>query len=980
VSAWRAGVSFDPNGPIPPGDPSFLGFGRRIAPILRLVGHPDRAQGTLLLGPRRSGRTSVLWRVQHAIATSSSGEAALRGAKVAMVDLSEARSDPDHAVRLAIESIGKSTGTIMKGVKTLARAVEKALANFYERLVIAVDNFEAVAPYLQRRHQEDIRASVLRQPRACYLIASSESLDECLEHFLERQSNSRDVMPNARFLEPLTLGETESGLAQLALSGLVARKWASFVHDKVGGFVEWVRMAFASLSDLDEETIHAGPDSLSRDGAAALIVSFRNRLAREWTQRAPRLPAKALWALQDLDRLGRCRQDLIDDLRRSGWLRVDHQDYSGALVREAVERNRWLDERLRSFPADPFDRMVLAIDRLNTHAWRLDPAGDDVVRDGRVMQRDAQPFLRRTTDTREAAGALVQALMAVLWDGTGGAGGMPRYLPDFVYDDPRSPVRRLKDWHDAFGSGLAPVMNWPSLGDTCRAVVIPFLEELAASYPWSDPGLGARLLAPGRPQIPPLPSTPRPGALPAPGPDGVFPPFLRGESVGAQIDQAESSSIDEGERSPPSAFDEELRLAVAAPAIPVATQPSEPPSPSTEVLIDTKLSGSRMAFRVLTGRDQGLVDDARADPRREGDPARTRSYLAIARPIITETGYHRSDAELAELEAEAAEMAKTSPLPPPSPVPAPAATWPPTPAPSIATPMSHPPAATQPVDLGIVVALQEEFRELLALSGPYTSHKDDLLTSYRFDRGPYRVVAAFVGDMGESQATRVTERLITLWQPTGIAVVGIAAGMHDDLRVGDVYVPPQAVQYLQDAKASPIKDDPSAFTFTPGPPAYRADHAYLEAVRTLEFDHPTVYRQWRADCCADLLALLTDAPTRERLFGDDLVRRELTLLADGHVATGPVVGAAPAFSAWIRSHDRNVKALEMESAAAMLAAQTRITPKRAFAIRGISDYGDPRKQVLDAIGGGSLRKYAMRNAVRFLWALFDAEALPKAPR
>ena len=47
-------------------------------------------------------------------------------------------------------------------------------------------------------------------------------------------------------------------------------------------------------------------------------------------------------------------------------------------------------------------------------------------------------------------------------------------------------------------------------------------------------------------------------------------------------------------------------------------------------------------------------------------------------------------------------------------------------------------------------------------------------------------------------------------------------------------------------------------------------------------------------------------------------------------------------------------------------------------LRGISDFGDDRKKELDAIGAGDLRRYAMGNAVRFLWGLLDAEERPRA--
>jgi nucleoside phosphorylase len=107
-------------------------------------------------------------------------------------------------------------------------------------------------------------------------------------------------------------------------------------------------------------------------------------------------------------------------------------------------------------------------------------------------------------------------------------------------------------------------------------------------------------------------------------------------------------------------------------------------------------------------------------------------------------------------------------------------------------------------------------------------------------------------------------------------------------------------------------------------------------VRAFEFDHPAAHKRWIADGAADLAKLLPDAAKRAALVADKQVRDDVRLLADGHVATGPIVGAARAFSDWIRTHDRNVKSLEMEAAAVLLAAQTRTEPKRALTIRVFS--------------------------------------------
>ncbi len=379
----------------------------------------------------------------------------------------------------------------------------------------------------------------------------------------------------------------------------------------------------------------------------------------------------------------------------------------------------------------------------------------------------------------------------------------------------------------------------------------------------------------------------------------------------------------------------------------------------------------------------------------EGNLAPAREHLTKAHRIVDETGYHRRDGELNELKRRCGEvslvpsrpdnLAFFSPSNPgcatdtastpgmqreADPAPLPPAHTPP--AQRAPTPMATP---QRPIDIGIVVALPEEFRELLALAGHPPLHHERDLDCYLFDRGPYRCAATVVGDMGEQQAIRVTERLIALWHPGSIVVVGITGGVHDDLRVGDVHVPSQAVEYIQDAKA--VATVSGGFAIVPGAPAYHADFALLGAVRRFEFGHRDAHQRWIHDGRADFAALIPDAPSRARLVAKNLVRSEVRLLADGHVATGPVVGAAAAFCAWIRSHDRNVKSLEMESAAVLLAAQTRHDPKRAIAIRGISDFGDKRKQALDRIGEGSLRQYAMRNAVRLLFALLDADEWPR---
>jgi hypothetical protein len=57
-----------------------------------------------------------------------------------------------------------------------------------------------------------------------------------------------------------------------------------------------------------------------------------------------------------------------------------------------------------------------------------------------------------------------------------------------------------------------------------------------------------------------------------------------------------------------------------------------------------------------------------------------------------------------------------------------------------------------------------------------------------------------------------------------------------------------------------------------------------------------------------------------------------------------------------------------------------VEPKHTLVIRGISDYGDERKQEFDTVGEGAVRRYAMHNATHLLWTLLEAGGLPKHVR
>ena len=92
------------------------------------------------------------------------------------------------------------------------------------------------------------------------------------------------------------------------------------------------------------------------------------------------------------------------------------------------------------------------------------------------------------------------------------------------------------------------------------------------------------------------------------------------------------------------------------------------------------------------------------------------------------------------------------------------------------------------------------------------------------------------------------------------------------------------------------------------------------------------------------------------------------------------MAAAKSFVRWVKRKDRKCLALDMESGGVLAAIYEKAGPARSLVLRGISDYGDDRKQELDRIGEGGLRRYAMCNAIRLLWRLLGVGALPRAEK
>ncbi|HEX5750344.1 MAG TPA: hypothetical protein VFZ09_29200 [Archangium sp.] len=298
---------------------------------------------------------------------------------------------------------------------------------------------------------------------------------------------------------------------------------------------------------------------------------------------------------------------------------------------------------------------------------------------------------------------------------------------------------------------------------------------------------------------------------------------------------------------------------------------------------------------------------------------------------------------------------------------------------NLAKPRPQPTTSKSTMDLGIIIALKEEFRvfrELLPTSLRAERDENTGQYDYTFELpgSPHRCVISFIGEMNPEPATLHTERLLSRWNPRTVVMLGIAASLHPDVRVGDVVVASQVDNYLASAKAQPGAA-PGSHEFALGGTVFQGDHDFLSRVRNLEFAEREAFLSW-SQLCQEALTQHVPEPARTELVRQRLLRSEPELL-DVHLASGPVVGAAHEFTQWLRAkRDRNLKALDMESAGLMAAAVKRVEPTRTLVIRGISDYGDERKSTLDALGEGALRRQAMHNATTLLWTLMRSGVIP----
>jgi nucleoside phosphorylase len=261
--------------------------------------------------------------------------------------------------------------------------------------------------------------------------------------------------------------------------------------------------------------------------------------------------------------------------------------------------------------------------------------------------------------------------------------------------------------------------------------------------------------------------------------------------------------------------------------------------------------------------------------------------------------------------------------------------------------------------VGILVALNDEYDTLLEVF-PHNRRERrqgreyDILT-VRVEGQPHEVVARLMSGMGLESATDEAGALLHSYSAPLLVLVGIAGALSRELRLGDVVVADQVDDYMDRGKLTSEGLELAGAV-------WQAPWRLVELVKRLKYSHRTRFEEWQSQVASEL-------DLRQLNLGENDIRDKPSVYASP-IASSPFVIGESGFSQWLTKRNRKLVAVEMEAGGVARVAHNRERPIEFLVVRGISDFADKRKDELDEMGSGALRKYAMLSASRFLEMLF----------
>ncbi|MCX4658787.1 5'-methylthioadenosine/S-adenosylhomocysteine nucleosidase family protein [Streptomyces uncialis] len=274
--------------------------------------------------------------------------------------------------------------------------------------------------------------------------------------------------------------------------------------------------------------------------------------------------------------------------------------------------------------------------------------------------------------------------------------------------------------------------------------------------------------------------------------------------------------------------------------------------------------------------------------------------------------------------------------------------------------------------VGLIVPLREEFDYVASVLDILGDTEENGRVYHRFvipgtqDTG----ILTVIHDMGLANGALAAHDLVSTFHVPLIAVIGTAAALDKDIRLGDVVIASEIIDYLQAAKATEDADDPSRIRISIAGTHWKPSAPLLSYVRNFPIRQATRRKaeEW-SEAAHDRCRIEPGArPAKAPVYHV------------GHIASGDVVVGSEAFISLLKNHDRKCAAVEMEAGGAALSVYQN-NKVELMVVRGVSDRAEKSKtatdETLDIDGApNAWRGYAVRNATTLLMTLLAGPGFP----
>jgi 5'-deoxynucleotidase YfbR-like HD superfamily hydrolase/nucleoside phosphorylase len=267
------------------------------------------------------------------------------------------------------------------------------------------------------------------------------------------------------------------------------------------------------------------------------------------------------------------------------------------------------------------------------------------------------------------------------------------------------------------------------------------------------------------------------------------------------------------------------------------------------------------------------------------------------------------------------------------------------------------------MSVGVYIALEEELRyftksieenlhiRLVEDSSNYTTYRIDL------EHIEAELVIVCPDEVGTLVALSETEKILSKKDFDFFFNIGIAGGMSDDIRVGEILIPSVIDNYMENVKITDKKEKLS-FAFSGDP--YKPNFTLYSNIISATIKRASWYSEWLRDREECLV----------RAIGSNLPEDISQLISTkpnvkgGRLASGTVLAASSELKVTLKSNrDRKFLGVEMEAAGVAKACHQSFHTVPFLAIKAISDPASKKeKSILDNFHEGVFREWGMGNA------------------